>query len=564
MPGLTPLFAPPAGRRPRAALFLSGSGSNAERILARHAQQAAPAFDPVVLVTDRPDESRAAALAAQFGLPVLAHDIRAWYRARGLTRVSLATAEGRAAREEWTAALWAQLAPGAQYAVDFGIFAGFIPLTNLTRHLPCLNVHPGDLTVLVDGQRHLVGLHTIPIERALLAGQTQLRSSVILADPYGGAGADMDSGHLLGVSGPVPVDWQGLDLAAARQLAAARPAERPPKGYADALEALAAHNQDALKRGGDWIVFPPVVDAFAAGRYTHDGHGALHYRHDDGAWRPVLTVEYTATSATPWPLAPALSSAATVAQHQAAILDQFTRQAVPFSKMAEHAHALDQMRALAAVRTDDTVLDVACGPGLVACAFAPHVRQVTGIDLVPGMIERARVLQAEQKLGNLAWQVGDVTKLPFADASFSLVLTRYTFHHFLTPLAVYAEMLRVCTPGGRVMVVDAAPAPDKRAAYDRVETLRDPSHTRALTPQELVQAAVDLGLQDIRTGWYKVETALETTLKNSFPNPGDADRVRQLFRADLGRDTLGMDVHEQDGALYFAFPILIVVGTKPA
>jgi ubiquinone/menaquinone biosynthesis C-methylase UbiE len=92
------------------------------------------------------------------------------------------------------------------------------------------------------------------------------------------------------------------------------------------------------------------------------------------------------------------------------------------------------------------------------------------------MIEHARMLQQTKGLTNVSWQVGDVRPLPYADALFSIVASRYAFHHFLDPGAVLAEMKRVCTPGGKVAVIDvtASPDPTKAAAYNRMEKLRDP------------------------------------------------------------------------------------------
>ena len=97
---------------------------------------------------------------------------------------------------------------------------------------------------------------------------------------------------------------------------------------------------------------------------------------------------------------------------------------------------------------------MACGPGLVVCAFAPHVREATGIDVTPAMLERARKLAAEKGLTNIVWRQGDVYSLPYDDASFTIVTTRFSCHHFLDPAAVLREMVRVCAPGGRVIVVD--------------------------------------------------------------------------------------------------------------
>src|SRR5467141_2982223 len=160
-------------------------------------------------------------------------------------------------------------------------------------------------------------------------------------------------------------------------------------------------------------------------------------------------------------------------EHQRLILEQFTKQAVPFSQMQNHSPEL--LLAASGAGPEDTVLDVACGPGLMACAFAKVARHVTGIDLTPAMIEQAKARQQSDGLTNLTWHVGDVQPLPFASASFSLVFTRYSFHHFLDPKAVLAEMVRVCSPGGRVVVVDVFTSnPAQAEAYNRLEKLRDP------------------------------------------------------------------------------------------
>lgn len=249
-------------------------------------------------------------------------------------------------------------------------------------------------------------------------------------------------------------------------------------------------------------------------------------------------------------------------QHKHSIVDQFTKQAMPFSTMPGHAHALEIMIEMAGAACDDTVLDIACGPGLVACAFAEKVGQVTGIDLTPAMIERARELQQEKGLTNMRWVVDDVTSLPFADGSFSIVLTRYSFHHFLNPKAVLAEMWRVCRTGGTIMVVDVALPPEKRDAYNRVEKLRDPSHTSALTPEELLEHAGSLKLKDIKMQWYKVEMELEAQIRASFPNPGDDEKIRELVRGDLGKDNLGVAAHWIGKEIHFAYPVLILTGKK--
>lgn len=146
--------------------------------------------------------------------------------------------------------------------------------------------------------------------------------------------------------------------------------------------------------------------------------------------------------------------------HNARIVDQFTRQAVPFSQSpsVSNQEALNKIVQAAEAGPADTSLDIACGPGLLVCAFARVVRFATGIDLTPAMLEQARKIQREQGLNNVSWQQGDVTALPYPDAHFSIVSSRFVFHHLQDPLAVLKEMTRVCKPVGRVVVADIAPA----------------------------------------------------------------------------------------------------------
>lgn len=248
-------------------------------------------FEVAALVTDAPETSRARELARQYQLPLVEEDIRKFYHARGETRVSIATPRGLEVREEWTNVLRQKLAP---HGIAFGIFAGFVPLTNLTDDFPCLNVHPGDLTYRQNGERHLVGLHEIPIERAILAGLDYLRSSVILATRVVSGGGGMDAGPLLGISSPMPMEFSSNQLEEFRKVAAARPAKRPVGGFHDALEEFASAQQDRLKVAGDWVVFYPVVRDFAADRFYYDeATGQLHFRAGADRFLPIETVQYS-------------------------------------------------------------------------------------------------------------------------------------------------------------------------------------------------------------------------------------------------------------------------------
>jgi SAM-dependent methyltransferase len=250
--------------------------------------------------------------------------------------------------------------------------------------------------------------------------------------------------------------------------------------------------------------------------------------------------------------------------HRARILDQFTRQAVPFATAPgiKDEAALRLVVEFTGAGPDDRVLDVACGPGLLVCAFAPVVRHATGIDLTPAMLERARTLAAERGLTNVTWRQGDVLPLPYPDASFSIVTARFAFHHFLEPRAVLAEMKRVCSAGGRVAVIDSAPLAEKADAFNHMERLRDPSHVRAMPADELRGLFRDVGLPEPRTTSYRLEGELESLLARSFPKPGDADEIRRLFRAALEGDALGVQPWVDGPSIRYSYPVAVLVAER--
>lgn len=252
--------------------------------------------------------------------------------------------------------------------------------------------------------------------------------------------------------------------------------------------------------------------------------------------------------------------------HGERILDQFTRQAVPFATAPaiRNQEALDRIVRMTNAGSDDTVLDVACGPGLLVCAFAPRVRHATGIDLTPAMLDQARALQLERELTNVTWRQGDVLSLPYGDGEFSIVSSRFAFHHFLDPLAALKQMVRVSKPGGCIVVADSAPAAAKADAFNAMERLRDPSHVRAMPVEELYELFAAVGLPEPRVETYRLETELEGLLERSFPEPGNADRIRKIFEDSLADDALDMATEPRDGKIYLSFPVAILaarVGT---
>jgi ubiquinone/menaquinone biosynthesis C-methylase UbiE len=117
---------------------------------------------------------------------------------------------------------------------------------------------------------------------------------------------------------------------------------------------------------------------------------------------------------------------------------------------------------VAAVAPDGArVLEVGCGPGHLSIQLTrQHSLDVSGLDLDPAMIERARANADRAGEGDErrpSFLVGDVASLPFPDGSFDLVVSTMSMHHWADPTAGLAEINRVLRPGARALIWDFRP-----------------------------------------------------------------------------------------------------------
>lgn len=142
----------------------------------------------------------------------------------------------------------------------------------------------------------------------------------------------------------------------------------------------------------------------------------------------------------------------------------------------------------AAAPTGGRILDVGCGPGHLASRLArDHGLEVTGLDLDPAMIERARA-NTEQAVAaehRPTFVVGGVAELPFPDGSFDLVVSTLSMHHWADATAGQAEIGRVLRPGGRALVWDIRPGivPLHRHQADPLDKVAgSPLHLASATP----------------------------------------------------------------------------------
>ena len=202
------------------------------------------------------------------------------------------------------------------------------------------------------------------------------------------------------------------------------------------------------------------------------------------------------------------------------------------------------------VRRDDRILDVAGGTGALGRYLARSGASCAVMDLVPEM------LAAGPKQRDVLYVLGDATAMPFADAQFDLVVTRFAVHHFDDPAAVFREMTRVGVPGARVGVVDMV---DGGARHNELERLRDPSHTSALTADALLALLAHAGIT------AAVAAEREHTMDASrwlSQAHGDREPVEAALQAEAqGGPPTGLHARLVNNALQITQKWVILAGT---
>ena len=145
---------------------------------------------------------------------------------------------------------------------------------------------------------------------------------------------------------------------------------------------------------------------------------------------------------------------------------------------------------------NDTVLDAACGPGLLARELAGYSNHVVGIDLCLSMIQSGIQTHTRTPCQS-AFAVADIEQLPFPTGGFDLLTCTYSFANFPKPVKILKEFCRVTRSGGRIAVAEVI-APEDPAACDfvnRLESLRSRIYTRVLTRIEFLRLFQAAGLE---------------------------------------------------------------------
>jgi len=206
------------------------------------------------------------------------------------------------------------------------------------------------------------------------------------------------------------------------------------------------------------------------------------------------------------------------------------------------------------------VLEVACGPGIVAEVIAPLVSELVCIDATPEMLVLAKSRLEKSGQSNVTFHEAFAESLPFAAAEFDVIVTRLSFHHFSDIQAVLAELRRVLRPQGRLITADIISSSSREESnlHNALEQLRDPTHIHMFSRPEFLAALRSAGFKaTFEESWKQQRNFSEWAKIVSVPGRTDPIRevMRTLYRSGLHA---GIQLNETNGDIQFIHTWLLV------
>lgn len=251
--------------------------------------------------------------------------------------------------------------------------------------------------------------------------------------------------------------------------------------------------------------------------------------------------------------------------HDQVVDAQFGPRAQAYVQSAVHAAGedLEALEALVRRLRPARALDLGCGGGHVAYRLAQHAGAVVACDLSAEMLAAVRETAAARGLSNLTTELAAAERLPFEDAAFDFVASRFSAHHWRDLHAGLAEARRVAKAGASAVFIDAvAPGrPLLDTHLQAVELLRDTSHVRDYTPGEWAAAVERAGFDVTTVRRHRLRMDFATWTERMDTPAVQAEAVRALQRqaSEEVRAHFGI---EPDGSFQLDVMTLVAVAAQ--
>jgi ubiquinone/menaquinone biosynthesis C-methylase UbiE len=211
---------------------------------------------------------------------------------------------------------------------------------------------------------------------------------------------------------------------------------------------------------------------------------------------------------------------------------EFSRQAASFDaagSLFRDTSILDWIASHVTITQGARIVDVAGGTGQLGRYLAGDASTVVIVDLTEAMLATGLRSALEDGCDNVVFVRGDATALPFPDAEFDVVVSRFALHHIEDPAAAVTEMARVCRADGSVTLIDMLAG---GLRHDELERLRDPSHAQALTQDQLEAFLTAAGRAPRRAAQHEQTLPVDRWLAQAQTHDLSRETIRDALIAE--------------------------------
>lgn len=210
------------------------------------------------------------------------------------------------------------------------------------------------------------------------------------------------------------------------------------------------------------------------------------------------------------------------------------------------------------------------GSGRLALDLAlAGVSEVVGVDVSPGMLERAEFLRLatqDTRLDGVNFRLAPVHALPFSNGRFDVALCVHLLHHLAKPLPALRELHRVLPAHGKLLLIDINGSTDavKRATQNAIESKRNPTHATIRTQSQWTALLEQSGFRVEKEQSWVVERNAAEWLDSIAVDDPTRLAVNEMLEASMETDAAGLRVRRQNGELRFDVPVIALLARKVA
>lgn len=216
------------------------------------------------------------------------------------------------------------------------------------------------------------------------------------------------------------------------------------------------------------------------------------------------------------------------------------------------------------IKTEDHVLDVACGSGAFAIHCAQFAAKVSGVDISDNMLAIGQKQAEAMQLNNIDFQCHRVEELPKATASYSVVLSKAAYHHFPNPETVFSEMKRCCKPGGRICIQDILAYSDSYVDdyFERLEKAIDRCHYKTWPKRRFLDMFESSDIVAPRAVEVSILMDVEDYISHAVQDDLAREEIHQLLQKGMEDPVLAGVFVNQNGRFSFKRNVLLIRGQK--